>query len=58
MFFLFLFRLVYETTYRDVVIPKNTSQVIYICCPGWSQIDKKSYGCNKRKYMPHTYFLY
>lgn len=45
-----LFRLVYETTYRDVVIPKNTSQVIYICCPGWSQIDRRSHGCNRRTY--------
>lgn len=50
MYILFLLncRLVYETAYRDVYTTKNTQQVDFNCCPGWTQIVKNSHGCNKR----------
>lgn len=42
-------RLVYETSYKDVVMTKNSKQLAYVCCPGWIQISPKSNGCNKGK---------
>ncbi|XP_031355686.1 epidermal growth factor-like protein 8 [Photinus pyralis] len=40
-------RLVFETTYRDVVNMKTRTQVLYTCCPGWYQVTNRSHGCNK-----------
>ena len=44
-----IYRLVYETSYKDVVTTKNSKQLAYVCCPGWVQISPKSNGCNKGK---------
>ncbi|XP_072398904.1 uncharacterized protein slow isoform X2 [Diabrotica undecimpunctata] len=40
-------RLVYETHYKDVVSTKTSNEVIYACCPGWTQATNRSNGCNR-----------
>ncbi|XP_056630991.1 epidermal growth factor-like protein 8 [Diorhabda sublineata] len=40
-------RLVYETHYKDVVTTKTSSDMVFTCCPGWTQATNKSNGCNK-----------
>ncbi|XP_044733895.1 vacuolar-sorting receptor 4 [Chrysoperla carnea] len=40
-------RLVYETAYRDVMKTKTTHKTTYVCCPGWVQHNKQSFGCHK-----------
>ncbi|KAK9681356.1 Calcium-binding EGF domain [Popillia japonica] len=39
-------RLTYETAYRDV-LTKHSKRLSYACCPGWTQVNTKTYGCNK-----------
>ncbi|KRT86153.1 EGF domain-containing protein [Oryctes borbonicus] len=39
-------RLAYETAYRDV-LTKHSKRLTYTCCPGWTQVNTKTYGCNK-----------
>ncbi|XP_008197052.1 epidermal growth factor-like protein 8 isoform X2 [Tribolium castaneum] len=40
-------RLVYEKYHREVVTDANHTLVDYTCCPGWTQVNYKSHGCNK-----------
>ncbi|KAJ8915799.1 hypothetical protein NQ315_004611, partial [Exocentrus adspersus] len=39
--------LVYETHYKDVITTRNSNEVTYSCCPGWTQVTNQSHGCNK-----------
>ncbi|XP_075214157.1 epidermal growth factor-like protein 8 [Lycorma delicatula] len=41
------FRITYGTGYRNVYKHRIRRQINYICCPGWVQDTKLSYGCNK-----------
>lgn len=50
------YRLVREPVYRDVIRHRATKQVTYTCCPGWEQVSKNSYGCNKGKFKDYNQF--
>ncbi|KAJ8946012.1 hypothetical protein NQ318_023258 [Aromia moschata] len=41
-------KLVYETYYKDVITTRNSNEVMYSCCPGWTQVTNRSNGCNRQ----------
>lgn len=43
-------RLVYEKYHKEVVTDANHTHLDYLCCPGWTQVNYKSHGCNRRKW--------
>ncbi|XP_068910634.1 platelet endothelial aggregation receptor 1-like isoform X1 [Tenebrio molitor] len=40
-------RLVYEKYHKEVVTDANHTHLDYLCCPGWTQVNYKSHGCNR-----------
>lgn len=41
----------YETVFRDIPITNSRPNLVYTCCPGWTMINSRSHGCNKREFL-------
>ncbi|KAI0236513.1 hypothetical protein LSAT2_012938 [Lamellibrachia satsuma] len=41
------FRVVYKVAYREAYVMQTEQQVVYACCPGWTQYKKGDIACMK-----------
>lgn len=49
MLFCVRYRVVYKVAYREAYVMQTEQQVVYACCPGWTQYKKGDIACMKRK---------